>query len=219
MRIHKEGIATLLWVGSLLFVLNLLFLIFSESFSFLQLSVVTISLLFFVILFRFFRDPVRNISPSDKQIFAPADGSIVAIEEVDETEYFKDKRTQISIFMSPFDVHINRSPISGKVKYFRYYPGKYFMAFHPKSSIHNERTSIVFENGNKFEILIRQIAGFLARRIVYYVKEGDDINQGDQFGFIKFGSRVDLLLPTDLRITVKLNEKVIGGKSVIAELV
>ena len=149
---------------------------------------------------------------------APADGKVVVIEEVEETEYFKDKRIQVSIFMSPFNVHINRNPISGIVKYAKYHAGLYLVAWHPKSSTENERTTVVYEKANGMQILMRQIAGALARRIVYYVKEGDSVVQGNEMGFIKFGSRVDLFLPIGTKIDVKLNDVVKGGKSTIATL-
>jgi phosphatidylserine decarboxylase len=153
-----------------------------------------------------------------KWCFAPADGKVVVIEEADETEYFKDRRIQLSVFMSPVNVHVNRNPISGLVKYFRYHPGKYLVAWHPKSSTENERTTVVTENSAGVAVLFRQIAGALARRIVWYVKEGDEVEQGSQFGFIKFGSRVDLFLPLGSKIKVELNQVVKGGRTILAEL-
>ena len=151
-------------------------------------------------------------------MLCPADGKVVVIEETTETEYLKDKRIQISVFMSPINVHINRNPISGVVKYFKYHPGKYLVAWHPKSSTENERTTVVTENSAGTPVLFRQIAGALARRIVWYVKEGDTVTQGDQFGFIKFGSRVDIFLPLGTNVKVAIGEVVKGGKTILAEL-
>src|SRR5690606_23208551 len=148
----------------------------------------------------------------------PADGKVVVIEEAEETEYFKDKRIQVSIFMSPINVHINRNPLSGVVSFFKYHPGKFLVAWHPKSSTDNERTTVVVRNRNNVEVLFRQIAGALARRIVWYVKENDAVEQGEEFGFIKFGSRVDLFLPLGTKVNVNIGDKVVGGKTVIAEL-
>ncbi|MGZ6540159.1 MAG: phosphatidylserine decarboxylase family protein, partial [Bacteroidia bacterium] len=165
---------------------------------------------------QFFRNPKRTIVINENNIIAPADGKVVVIEEVTESEYFKDKRIQISIFMSPINVHINRYPISGIVKYSKYHPGLFLVAWHPKSSTDNERTTIVVEHKNGQQILFRQIAGAMARRIVNYAKEGDNAVQGDEFGFIKFGSRVDLLLPTSIKVKVALEQKVKGRQTVIA---
>lgn len=165
----------------------------------------------------FFRDPKRHLMMGEDKIICPADGKIVVIEEVQMNEYFSDKRLQVSIFMSPTNVHINRAPISGEVKYSAYHPGKYLVAWHPKSSELNERTSIVIDNG-KFDLMMRQIAGKLARRIVNYLEEGNEVSQGEQFGFIKFGSRVDLFLPLNTKIFVHLGQKVKGGVTVIGEL-
>lgn len=150
----------------------------------------------------------------ENNIICPADGRVVVIEEVMETEYYQEKRLQVSVFMSPANVHVNRSPIDGEVKYFKYHPGKYLVAWHPKSSTDNERTSMVIEN-ETLSVLVRQIAGKLARRIVYYVEEGDEIERGEEFGFIKFGSRIDLFLPLSTKIAVELNQKVRGGETVI----
>ena len=167
----------------------------------------------------FFRIPYRNFFSSDDHIVAPADGRVVVIEEVHETEYFNDKRIQVSIFMSPANVHVNRSPISGLVKYQKYHPGKYLVAWHPKSSEKNERNTMVIEHDETdAEILIRQIAGKLARKIKWYLNEGDEVQQNAELGFIKFGSRVDLFLPLGTKIDVKLNQKVKGGITVIGEL-
>jgi phosphatidylserine decarboxylase len=165
-----------------------------------------------------FRKPLFEITPNDSILLAPADGKVVVIEEVEEPEFFKDKRIQVSIFMSPINVHINRNPVSGTVKYAKYHPGLYLVAWHPKSSTENERTTVVYERANGMQLLMRQVAGALARRIVYYVKEGDQVTQGGEMGFIKFGSRVDLYLPLGTKIDVKLNDVVKGGKTTIATL-
>jgi len=150
-------------------------------------------------------------------VYAPADGKVVVIEETAENEYFKDKRLQVSVFMSPLNVHVNRNGIGGLVKYFRYHPGKYLVAWHPKSSTENERTTVVIDNG-KYEILFRQIAGALAKRIINYLKEGQRITQGSEMGFIRFGSRVDIFLPLNAHIMVNIGDKVFGNQTVIAQL-
>ena len=177
-----------------------------------------ISGLAFLLLLQFFRSPFRNLFTHEDLIIAPADGKVVVIEEVHEPEFFKDTRRQISIFMSPINVHITRNPVSGVVKYFKYHPGNYFVAWHPKSSTKNERTTVVVTSSVGADILFRQIAGAMARRIVWYVTEGDEVNQGEEFGFIKFGSRVDIFVPVDTHIKVKLGEKTKGGQTVIAQL-
>ena len=174
-------------------------------------------LAFLIIILQFFRNPRRNTILNEKHIIAPVDGKVVVIEEVEETEYFKDKRLQVSIFMSPINVHVTRYAMSGTVNYSKYHPGKYLVAWHPKASTENERTTIVLENRSFGEILYRQIAGALAKRIVNYAKKGDEIVQGTDAGFIKFGSRVDLFLPLDTELTVKLGDVVKGGTQVIAE--
>jgi phosphatidylserine decarboxylase len=176
------------------------------------------SFLLFVIIVQFFRSPKFPITISEKEVLCPADGKVVVIEEATETEYLKDKRIQLSVFMSPVNVHVNRNPVSGVVKYFKYNPGKYLVAWHPKSSTENERTTIVIENSKGVSILFRQIAGAMARRIVWYVKEGDQVEQGQQFGFIKFGSRVDVFLPRGSTVKVELGQVVKGGRTVLAEL-
>jgi phosphatidylserine decarboxylase len=158
------------------------------------------------------------VSKNDKHIICPADGKVVVIEETEETEYLKDKRIQVSVFMSPINVHVNRNPISGIVKYFMYHPGKFLVAWHPKSSTENERTTVVIENDKGVSVLFRQIAGALARRIVCYSKEGETAEQGEEFGFIKFGSRVDIFLPLGTEIKVGLGEVVKGGVTVLAHL-
>lgn len=179
--------------------------------------VLSISLVFFILIVQFFRNPLRKTILNESHVIAPADGKVVVIEEVEEPEYFKDKRKQVSIFMSPVNVHVNRNPISGIVKYAKYHPGKYLVAWHPKSSTENERTTVVIA-GSKAEVLFRQIAGALAKRIVYYVKEGQKVEQGSEMGFIKFGSRIDIYLPLDATINVKLEQKTRGGETVVATL-
>ena len=183
---------------------------------FTWISIVSIG--FFILIVQFFRNPKRTIEIFDnKIIYAPADGKVVVIEEAIETEYFKDKRLQISIFMNPLNVHVNRNPIGGIIKYYRYHAGKYLVAWHPKASTENERTTVVISSNNT-EILLRQIAGAVAKRIIAYVQEGQVVKQGEDMGFIKFGSRVDLFLPLDTQISVKLEEKVVGNKTVIGLL-
>jgi len=214
--IHKEGYPTI--VLSLTFCLVIIFLSqYLSSSPLLHGLAYALSLFLMVIVLQFFRNPGRKTILNDNHVIAPADGKVVVIEEVTEEEYFKDKRIQVSIFMSPLNVHVNRYPISGFVKYVKYHAGLYLVAWHPKSSTENERTTIVVENKNGKAVLFRQIAGAMARRIVYYCKSGDAAVQGAQFGFIKFGSRVDILLPPGTKINVKLNETVQGGISTIAE--
>jgi phosphatidylserine decarboxylase len=171
---------------------------------------------FFSVGIQFFRNPKRIINKNFNDILAPVDGKVVAIEEVEEKEYFKDKRIQVSIFMSPTNVHITRYPSSGVIKYSKYHPGKYLVAWHPKSSEENERTTVVIHTPKFGDILYRQIAGAMARRIINYAEIGENVQQGEDSGFIKFGSRVDVLLPLDSAITVKLNQKVVGAQTCIA---
>jgi phosphatidylserine decarboxylase len=180
--------------------------------------ILALGIAFFLIILQFFRVPVRKTVQNPNHIIAPADGKVVVIEEVVETEYFKGPRRQVSIFMSPINVHINFNPLSGIVSFFKYHPGKYLFAWDPKSSTDNERTTVVVKHANGTEILFRQIAGALARRICWYVKEGSAVEQGKEFGFIKFGSRVDVFLPLDAKILVNLGDKPVGGETVIAEL-
>jgi len=175
-----------------------------------------IALFFLIMILQFFRNPNRQIVANNNNITAPVDGKVVVIEEVFEGEYFKDKRLQVSIFMSPINVHVTRFPVSGKVNFSKYHPGKFLVAWHPKASTENERTTIVVENKVFGEILYRQIAGALAKRIVNYAEEGMQVVQGEDAGFIKFGSRVDLFLPIGTVLNVKLGEKAIGNKTIIA---
>ena len=186
--------------------------------SIIQYLLEGFGILIFLVVLQFFRRPNRIVVIDDNTVICPADGKVVAIEEVEESEYFKDKRIQISVFMSPFNVHMNWFPINGIVKYVKYHPGLFLVAWHPKSSTDNERTTLVVEAKNKQEILFRQIAGALARRIVFYCKEGDVAIGATDFGFIKFGSRVDILLPLDAKIEVEINQKVIGTQTTLASL-
>jgi len=180
-------------------------------------TLITSGILFLLVL-QFFRNPIFKIVQNDKQVLAPADGKVVVIEETEETEYLKERRKQISIFMSPVNVHVNRMPVEGAISYYKYHPGKYLVAWHPKSSTENERTTVVAKMKNGTEILFRQIAGAVARRIRCYVSEGQKLDQGQEFGFIKFGSRVDVFLPMDAKITVKVGDVTKGGRTVLAEL-
>lgn len=218
MTLHKEGTASILL--ALLFgaIVNFSTYYFCPNCTWLQIFGIVLSAFVLIIILQFFRKPIFTITKDDSILLAPADGKVVVIEEVEEPEYFKDKRIQVSIFMSPFNVHINRNPVSGIVKYAKYHAGLYLVAWHPKSSTENERTTVVYERSNGMQVLIRQIAGALARRIVYYVKEGDKVEQGEEMGFIKFGSRVDIFLPIGTKINVSLNEVVKGGKTNIASL-
>jgi len=216
MTIHKEGyptIALALVFSTILIGIARYF--FQES-DVAKCTAYTISLVVMVIVLQFFRSPSRNWTKNENQIICPADGKVVVIEEVEEPEFFKDKRLQISIFMSPTNVHVNRYPISGTVKYAKHHHGKYLVAWHPKSSTENERTTVVVEKKDGTQILFRQIAGALARRIVMYSKEGDVAAQTEQFGFIKFGSRVDVFLPIGTKVNVQLNEVVKGGITVLS---
>lgn len=219
MTIHKEGYASLLITILVLGILNVVNFQFLGDWPRIQELILIISIILFLVVLQFFRHPKRNIILNEKHVIAPADGKVVVIEETTETEVLKDRRIQVSIFMSPINVHVNRFPVDGKVTFSKYHPGLYLVAWHPKSSTENERTTVVIETPNKVQILMRQIAGALARRIVCYPKSGDSAKQGDEMGFIKFGSRVDLYLPLGTRINVNLDEKVRGGETVIAELV
>ena len=210
---HKEGHKIILLTFITLVILTLLLDYFSiQHKTYIQLFLI----IQLIIVLQFFRNPKRITNFGDKNIVSPVDGKVVVIEEVFEPEYFKEKRIQVSIFMSPINVHVTRYPIGGQVTYSKYHPGKYLVAWHPKSSTENERTSIVVKNENCGEILYRQIAGALAKRIINYAKESSYVNQGDDAGFIKFGSRVDLFLPLDTKINVSLNQKVKGAEDIIA---
>ena len=219
MVIHKEGYKILIYLFIFLVFINLLIFYLFPASSNIQTISVIICIACFLLILQFFRSPKRITIVNDNHIIAPADGKVVVIEEVQETEYFQDARRQVSIFMSPVNVHINRNPISGIVTYFKYHSGKYQVAWHPKSSTENERTTIVVEGYNNHSVLIRQIAGALAKRIVWYLQAGEEVKQGEELGFIKFGSRVDVFLPLDAKINVKLGDKTIGGVTVLAEFI
>lgn len=218
MTIHKEGYDTIAIALLFVFVVDALVHYYLPGYSWLQWIIYFLSFAFFVIILQFFRSPETITAINPKHLICPADGKVVVIEETIETEFLKDKRIQVSIFMSPLNVHINRHPVSGMVKFFKYHPGKFLFAWDPKSSTDNERTTVVVETNAGVPVLFRQIAGALARRIVWYVKEGDTVKQGEQFGFIKFGSRVDVFLPPGTKINVGLGEKVTGGLTILAEL-
>jgi phosphatidylserine decarboxylase len=212
---HKEGSKIILIATTITAAIFLLSHQITTIF-WLEKLIQVVTLLFLLLILQFFRNPVRTVIINDNHIIAPVDGKVVVIEEVFEPEYFKDKRLQVSIFMSPINVHVTRYAISGKVNFSKYHPGKYLVAWHPKASTENERTTIVIENKVFGEILYRQIAGALARRIVNYAEEGTLVIQGEDAGFIKFGSRVDLFLPLGTKINVTLNQKAVGGKTIIA---
>ncbi|HLS71659.1 MAG TPA: phosphatidylserine decarboxylase family protein [Chitinophagaceae bacterium] len=218
MKLHKEGYLHV-FIASLLtaVLLFISYKYFGKAYPILfWILAIPLLLIWFWVLW-FFRMPKRVFVSDIQNVFSPADGKVVVIEEVEETEYFKDKRIQVSVFMSPLNVHVNRNPISGIVKYAKYHPGKFLVAWHPKSSTDNERTSIVVENENTV-ILMRQVAGAMARRIRFYVTEGDNVKQNEEFGFIKFGSRVDLYLPLGTEIIAKIGDVVKGGQTVLAKI-
>jgi len=218
MRFHKEGwpsLALVLVFSAILIGIAHYFFpgsALAAGFAYLLSGFLTLTIL------QFFRSPSRKPTLGDNLVIAPADGKVVVIEETDENEYFKGKRLQVSIFMSPVNVHVNRYPIAGVVSFFRYHPGKYLVAWDPKSSTDNERTTVVVKHKNGTEVLFRQIAGALARRIVWYCKEGDTAQQCQEMGFIKFGSRVDLFFPVGTKLNVKIGDTVRGAQSVIAEI-
>ena len=212
---HKEGHKIILLFLSITIIDILIVEYFIEN-STLKIFIQIISLLILILILQFFRNPKRNTVISDDKILSPVDGKVVIIKKVFEKEYFKDERLQISVFMSPINVHVTRYPSSGEIVFSKYHPGDYLVAWHPKSSEKNERTTIVLKTKTFGEILYRQIAGALARRIVNYAKVGANAIQGEDAGFIKFGSRVDLFLPLDSKVKVNLNQKVIGGETVIS---
>ena len=218
MTIHKEGYTSIALAILFAFVVNAFVAYKYEDIMWLKWTCYIVTFAIFIIVLQFFRNPKRTFTQGDNLIICPADGKVVVIEETEEGEYFKDRRLQVSIFMSPVNVHINRNPISGIVKFFKYHPGKYLAAWNPKSSTENERTTVVVQHANGTPVLFRQIAGALARRIVWYVKEGDEVTQNEQFGFIKFGSRVDVFLPLGTKVNLELNQVVKGGITVLGEL-
>jgi len=218
MNIHKEGYRTIAIAVLIFGAINIsFFYFFSASMPFWSWVVFWVSLIILLFIISFFRSPKRAFIVAHHQVICPADGKVVVIEEAVESEYFKDKRLQVSIFMSPANVHINRIPMSGKVEYSQYHKGKYLVAWNPKSSTENERHSVVIKSDSA-EILVKQIAGAMAKRIVNYLKVGESVSQGNEMGFIKFGSRVDVLLPVGTELNVELNQKVKGGVTVLATI-
>lgn len=214
---HKEGYKIIF----LAFILTVTSYLLVDSFiaiQWLRTTILIVLLVLLILILQFFRNPKRHTVINNKQVVSPVDGKVVVIEEVFEKEYFKEKRLQISVFMSPLNVHVTRFPISGNIIFSKYHAGKYLVAWHPKASEENERTTVVVENETYGKVLYRQIAGALAKRIVNYAKQNDKVKQGADSGFIKFGSRVDLFLPLDTKIKVQLNQKVRGGESIIAEI-
>ncbi len=218
MTIHREGIASIILAIVFGIIVNAATYYLTPNTEWVKILGYVLSGLVLLIILQFFRLPIFPIQQNDAIVLCPADGKVVVIEVVYEAEYFKDQRIQVSVFMSPINVHVNRNPINGIVKYAKYHAGLYLVAWHPKSSTENERTSIVYEHANKTQILMRQIAGALARRICYYVKTDDVVSQGSEMGFIKFGSRVDLFFPLGTKINVSLNQVVKGGITHIAEI-
>jgi len=218
MTIHKEGRTILLILLIALIIINLGLKVIHIEETILYFSYLVSSIIYLLVL-QFFRNPIIKINENPKYVLAPADGKVVVIEETEETEYLHEKRIQISIFMSPLNVHVNRNPVGGIVKYIKYHAGKYLVAWHPKSSTENERTTVVYELADGLLIPTRQIAGAVARRIKCYISENDQVSQGEEFGFIKFGSRVDVFLPLDARVKVKIDQKAKGGQTILAELI
>lgn len=218
MKLHREGYTIMLVTAIVLILINLGIRFLLPEGYWIPRIVLVASIFVFLLVVQFFRVPKRTVHKSDRQIVAPCDGKVVVIEEIVENEYFKGPRRQISIFMSPLNVHINWNPISGVIQYFKYHPGLYLVAWHPKSSTDNERTTVVIRTIEGIDILFRQIAGAAARRIRWYVKEGDKVEQSTEMGFIKFGSRVDIFLPLDAEIKVNLRDKTVGSITVLAEL-
>lgn len=212
---HKEGFKIIFITFFFAVVVSLLAEYYA-SIDWVRIVIQLAAIILLILILQFFRNPKRQTEVNDANIIAPVDGKVVVVEEVMENEYFKDKRIQVSIFMSPVNVHVTRYALSGIVKFSKYHPGKYLVAWHPKASEENERTTIVVENPSYGEVLYRQIAGALAKRIVNYAKVGDQVTQGEDAGFIKFGSRVDLFLPLTADVKVKVGQKVKGGIDVIA---
>jgi len=217
-KIHKEGYNIIAFVGIFLIFVNIVIYYFLNNYRIIDYSFTLVSTIFFTLVILFFRVPRRILFGEENKIYAPADGKIVVIEQVFEKEYFKDYRTQVSIFMSPLNVHVNWVPVSGVVQYLQYHPGNYFVAWKPKASEENESFTTVFKTKDNIEILMRQIAGKIARRVVSYAKTETEYKSGEQIGIIKFGSRVDIFLPSNAKILVELNQKVKGNKTLIAEL-
>jgi phosphatidylserine decarboxylase len=218
MKFHKEGWPSLLIVCLFSAIIITIAHYFFPETALAHWFAYLLSAFLILTILQFFRHPSRQFKTADHLVIAPADGKVVVIEETTENEYFKDKRLQVSIFMSPINVHVNRFPIGGVVSFFKYHPGKFLAAWEPKSSTDNERTTIVVKNEKGVEVLFRQIAGALARRIVWYCKEGDKADQCAEMGFIKFGSRVDLFLPLGTKVDVKIGDTVKGSQTIIAEI-
>ncbi|HAS44876.1 MAG TPA: phosphatidylserine decarboxylase family protein [Microscillaceae bacterium] len=216
MKFHKEGNLILLISFLILAGINVAVLLLVDL-PWLHYLLITAAVIVYGLIVQFFRNPTRTSPTNPNYILAPADGKVVVIEETTEQEYLKDARRQVSIFMSPLNVHVNRNPVSGEVTYTQYHPGKYLVAWHPKSSTENERNTLVIKAKNGVEVLFRQIAGAMARRIKWYVKPGDEVVSGQEFGFIRFGSRVDVFLPLDAEIKVKIGDKTRGGETILAE--
>ncbi len=214
---HKEGYKIMSITALILIAINIVTYSLINTY-WIKFAIFAVSIVFFLLIVQFFRNPKRDTNHNNKHIIAPVDGKVVAIEEVYEKEYFKDKRLQISIFMSPINVHVTRHPVGGKVTFSKYHPGKFLVAWHPKSSEENERTTVVVKNEIAGEIMYRQIAGALAKRIVNYAEVGAEVVQGSDSGFIKFGSRVDVFVPIGTKVNVEINQKVKGGVSVIADV-
>jgi len=217
MKIHKEGFRTI-FISTIIAAAIILLTVLLIMPAYPIIGWITVLAIIGLVIFilSFFRIPTREHADGEELIVSPCDGTVVVIEEVEADEYFKDRRLQLSIFMSPLNVHVNRNPVSGEVMYSQYHKGKYLVAWHPKSSTENERHSVVYRSGDK-EVLVKQIAGALAKRIVNYLKPGDKVRQSEEMGFIKFGSRVDLLLPIGTKVEVQMNQKVKGGVSVLAK--
>ena len=217
MKIHKEGYPTILIALALIGLIN--FLSFNYlSYTLIKISVLLVSLIFFYLILHFFRNPTRDVKINNKHIIAPSDGKLVVVEEVFENEFLKEDCTQLSIFMSPLNVHKQWYPVNGEVIYSKNHDGKYLVAWHPKSSLENERSTIVIQTKENQKILFRQIAGAVARRICNYSSEGDKVDQNMEAGFIKFGSRIDVFIPKSSKIKVSLNDIIIGGETVLAEM-
>lgn len=217
MTIHKEGRSIVALVFIFLAAINLLIYFFISANRFVTWPLAIASSLFFLFILRFFRRPSRPLITDDNTVYAPADGTVLVIEETEESEYFYEKRIQVSIFMSVWNVHINWFPLAGVIKYFKYHPGKFLVARVPKSSTLNERTTVVIEDKKQRQILVRQIAGIIARRIISYAKEDKEVKQNSELGFIRFGSRVDVFLPLDAKIKVKLGDKTRGTQTILAQ--
>ncbi len=213
---HKEGFGLIILFFLLVTIDIIMLEVLLDDSSSLKLILQIFSLLIFVFILWFFRNPKRNIKKNPELILSPADGKVISIKEVDELEYFKDKKIQISIFLSPLDIHVNRYPVSGEILYSKYHKGEYLVAWHPKSSVNNERTTVVIKNKKFGEVMYRQIAGTIARRIVNYAKVNYNVEQGDDSGFIKFGSRVDLFLSKDSNLKINIGDKVKGGLTIIS---